>query len=57
MNQKTKEINAPTNLSNTELGALEIFKHSECRKATIAMFIIWMSVNLSKIMKHEKMKR
>ena len=31
-----------------ELGGIDIFKNSECRKATLAMFIIWMSVSLSK---------
>ena len=31
-----------------DLGAIDIFKSTECRKATLAMFIIWMSVSLSK---------
>ena len=29
------------------LGPTDIFKHKECRDATFALFIIWMSINLS----------
>ena len=31
----------------TNLGPTDIFKHKECRDATFALFIIWMSINLS----------
>ena len=43
MCQKNHETNKPA-----EFGAWDIFKNSECRKATLAMLVIWMSATLSK---------
>ena len=37
---------------NRQLGITDIFKHSECRKATLVMFVIWNSTNLSRYCKY-----